>query len=164
MRGNRTTSASATRQSQAQAFGSHPNAPRGPEIKDKIRCRKVATLHHKGIYNPQPTKTPCATLPSSAQLIDKLEMEIVGLTPQPKNNDKIHYTAKIPPFPQIPKSNTHHLPRQCVPISSIYLISQLTYYIHTTKVQKICAPPMRVMRRPSLTTNLNSMGDSTVQR
>nr|DAG99175.1 MAG TPA: hypothetical protein [Crassvirales sp.] len=29
MRGNRTTSAPATRQSQAQAFGSHPNAPRG---------------------------------------------------------------------------------------------------------------------------------------
>nr|DAG93197.1 MAG TPA: hypothetical protein [Crassvirales sp.] len=117
MRGNRTTSAPATRQSQAQAFGSH-SKPRGAEIKDKIRCRKVATLHRKGIYNPQPTKTPCATLPSSAQLIDKFEMEIVGLTSQPKNNDKIYYKAKIPPFPQIPKSNTHHLPRQCVPKSS----------------------------------------------
>nr|DAG99176.1 MAG TPA: hypothetical protein [Crassvirales sp.] len=45
-------------------------------------------------------------------------MEIVGLTPQPKNNDKIYYTAKILLLPQIPKSNTHHLPRQCVPISS----------------------------------------------
>nr|DAW07659.1 MAG TPA: hypothetical protein [Bacteriophage sp.] len=44
------------------------------------------------------------------------------------------------------------------------MISQLTYYIHDAKVQKICAPPMRVMRRPSLTTNLNSMGDSTMQR
>nr|DAY20124.1 MAG TPA: hypothetical protein [Crassvirales sp.] len=45
-------------------------------------------------------------------------MEIVGLIPQPKNNDKIYYTAKILPLPQIPKSNTHHLPRQCVPKSS----------------------------------------------
>nr|DAY00053.1 MAG TPA: hypothetical protein [Crassvirales sp.] len=52
-------------------------------------------------------------------------MEIMGLIPQPKNNDKIYYTAKIPPFPQIPKSNTHHLPRQCVPKSSIHLISYL---------------------------------------
>lgn len=27
-----------------------------------------------------------------------------------KNNDKIYYTAKILHLPQIPKSNTHHLP------------------------------------------------------
>lgn len=115
--GNRTTAAPPPSTARPKPLD-HTITPRGAEIKDKIRCRKVATLHHKGTIIPQPTKTPCATLPSSAQLIDKLEMEIMGLTPQPKNNDKIYYTAKIPPFPQIPKSNTHHLPRQCVPKSS----------------------------------------------
>lgn len=78
--GNRTTAAPPPSTARPKPLD-HTLTPRGAEIKDKIRCRKVATLHHKGIYNPQPAKTPCATLPSSAQLIDKLEMEIMGLPP-----------------------------------------------------------------------------------
>lgn len=115
--GNRTTAAPPPSTARPKPLD-HTLTPRGAEIKDKIRCRKVATLHHKGTIIPHTTKTPCATLPSSAQLIDKLEMEIVGLSPHPKNNDKIYYTAKILPLPQIHKSNTHHLLRQCVPKSS----------------------------------------------